>query len=105
MVLFRLAVRNLLRNRRRTARTVGAVLVGVLAVVGVLMITGRLEAVPEYLESARTRAVVPQVRLWQGIEIEAAAGLPLLTNKMFWLASPHVPATPSPSVATESTLG
>ena len=45
-------------------------------------ITGRLEAVPAYLESARTRAVVPQVRLWQGIEIEAAAGLPLFLEQI-----------------------
>jgi uncharacterized protein (DUF885 family) len=40
-------------------------------------ITGRLEAVPDFLESAKTRATVPQVRLWQGVEIETAAELPL----------------------------
>jgi uncharacterized protein (DUF885 family) len=39
-------------------------------------IAGRLEAVPVYLDAARTRAVVPQVRLWQGIEIETAGELP-----------------------------
>jgi uncharacterized protein (DUF885 family) len=41
-------------------------------------ITGRLEAVPGYLEQAKTRAAGPQVRLWQGIEIETAAEMPLL---------------------------
>ncbi len=40
-------------------------------------ITGRLEAVPDFLEGAKTRATVPQVRLWQGVEIETAAELPL----------------------------
>jgi putative ABC transport system permease protein len=44
VVLFRLAVRNLLRNRRRTALTVGAVLVGVLAVVGVRGFLNGLQA-------------------------------------------------------------
>ena len=39
-------------------------------------ITGRLEAVPEHLEAAKTRATVPQVRLWQRIEIETTAELP-----------------------------
>ena len=39
-------------------------------------ITGRLEDVPGYLEASKTRATVPQVRLWQGIEMETAAELP-----------------------------
>ncbi len=39
-------------------------------------LTGRLEAIPGYLEQHRTRAVVPQVRLWQAIELETARGLP-----------------------------
>ncbi|MEO5884704.1 MAG: DUF885 domain-containing protein [Candidatus Limnocylindrales bacterium] len=39
-------------------------------------IAGRLEAAPGHLDEARTRATVPQVRLWQGIEIETAAELP-----------------------------
>jgi uncharacterized protein (DUF885 family) len=39
-------------------------------------ITGRLEDVPEYLEAAKSRAVVPQVRLWQRLEIESAGDLP-----------------------------
>jgi uncharacterized protein (DUF885 family) len=39
-------------------------------------IAGRLEAVPAYLDEAKTRAVVPQVRPWQELEIETAAQLP-----------------------------
>jgi len=39
-------------------------------------ITSRLEAVPAYLDQSRTRAVVPQVRAWQQLEIESAADLP-----------------------------
>ncbi|MBI5498187.1 MAG: ABC transporter permease [Deltaproteobacteria bacterium] len=44
MVLLRLAVRNLLRNRRRTGLTVAAVLVGVFAVVGVRGFLNGLQA-------------------------------------------------------------
>ena len=39
-------------------------------------ITARLEAVPVYLAEARSRATVPQVRLWQQLEIETATDLP-----------------------------
>jgi len=39
-------------------------------------IASRLEAVPAYLTQARDRAVVPQVRAWQELEIESAADLP-----------------------------
>jgi uncharacterized protein (DUF885 family) len=39
-------------------------------------IAGRLEAVPRFLEESRTRAVVPQVRPWQQLEMETAAELP-----------------------------
>jgi uncharacterized protein (DUF885 family) len=39
-------------------------------------ISGRLEEIPAFLEAAKTRATVPQVRLWQGIEIETAGELP-----------------------------
>src|SRR5262249_29844728 len=39
-------------------------------------ITGRLEAVPQFLVESRTRAAVPQVRAWQQLEIEPAADLP-----------------------------
>ena len=39
-------------------------------------IASRLEAVPEFLAQSRDRAVVPQVRAWQALEIESAADLP-----------------------------
>jgi uncharacterized protein (DUF885 family) len=39
-------------------------------------ISGRLEGVPDYLDQSRTRAAVPQVRLWQRLEIESAGDLP-----------------------------
>ena len=39
-------------------------------------IASRLEAVPAFLDESRTRAVVPQVRPWQQLEIESAADLP-----------------------------
>ena len=39
-------------------------------------IASRLEAVPTYLSESRDRAVVPQVRAWQELEIESAADLP-----------------------------
>jgi uncharacterized protein (DUF885 family) len=39
-------------------------------------VSSRLEAVPTFLDEARTRAVVPQVRAWQQLEIESAAQLP-----------------------------
>jgi uncharacterized protein (DUF885 family) len=39
-------------------------------------IASRLEAVPAYLTQSRDRAVVPQVRAWQALEIESAADLP-----------------------------
>ena len=41
-------------------------------------IASRLEGVPKHLDEHRTRAVVPQVRLWQQLEIDAAAELPTL---------------------------
>ncbi|HEV7810798.1 MAG TPA: DUF885 family protein, partial [Candidatus Limnocylindrales bacterium] len=39
-------------------------------------IAGRLEAVPQFLDESRSRAVVPQVRAWQQLEIESASDLP-----------------------------
>ena len=39
-------------------------------------ISGRLEAVPQHLEEAKTRAAIPQVRIWQAMEIETASELP-----------------------------
>jgi uncharacterized protein (DUF885 family) len=45
-------------------------------------IAGRLEAIPEYLEQSRSRAVVPQVRTWQQVEIETAAELPTFLDEI-----------------------
>ena len=44
-------------------------------------IAGRLEAVATYLEEAKTRAAVPQVRRWQQVEIETAGELPGLLRR------------------------
>lgn len=45
-------------------------------------IAGRLEDVPSYLDAARTRATVPQVRVWQQLEIETADELPTLFDEI-----------------------
>jgi uncharacterized protein (DUF885 family) len=45
-------------------------------------ITGRLEAIPTYLDESRTRATVPQVRMWQRLEIESAHDLPSLFDEL-----------------------
>jgi uncharacterized protein (DUF885 family) len=45
-------------------------------------IAARLEAVPQFLTESRTRAVVPQVRLWQNLEIDAATQLPGLFGEI-----------------------
>ena len=45
-------------------------------------IAGRLEAVATYLEEAKTRATVPQVRRWQQMEIETAGELPTFFDEL-----------------------
>ena len=45
-------------------------------------IAGRLEAVPTYLDESRTRATVPQVRMWQRLEIESAHDLQSLLDEL-----------------------
>jgi uncharacterized protein (DUF885 family) len=45
-------------------------------------IAGRLEAVATYLEESKTRATVPQVRLWQQIELETASELPTFFDEL-----------------------
>ena len=45
-------------------------------------IAGRLEAVRVYLEESRSRATVPQVRIWQQLEIESAADLPSFIDEI-----------------------
>ena len=53
-------------------------------------IAGRLEAVPAYLEEAKTRATVPQVRLWQQLEIETAGELPTFFDELVAAGSDSV---------------
>jgi uncharacterized protein (DUF885 family) len=55
-------------------------------------IAGRLEAVPTFLAESRDRAVVPQVRAWQQLEIESAADLPSFFTEITAAAS-DLPAT------------
>jgi uncharacterized protein (DUF885 family) len=45
-------------------------------------IASRLEAAPRFLEQSKSRAVVPQVRLWQTIEIETAGEIPTLFDEI-----------------------
>ena len=45
-------------------------------------ITSRLEAIPRFLAEHRTRARVPQVRLWQKLELEAAEEMPAFFDEM-----------------------
>ena len=45
-------------------------------------IAGRLEAIATYLEEAKTRATVPQVRRWQRVELETAAELPSFFDEL-----------------------
>ena len=55
-------------------------------------IAGRLEAVATYLEEAKTRATVPQVRLWQQIEIETAGELPAFFDEIVAAGEGVLPA-------------
>jgi uncharacterized protein (DUF885 family) len=57
-------------------------------------LAGRLEAVATYLEEAKTRATVPQVRPWQQIELDTANELPrffdeIVTSGIGTLPSPE----------------
>jgi uncharacterized protein (DUF885 family) len=45
-------------------------------------ITGRLEGVPRFLDESRTRATVPQVRIWQRLEIESAGEMPSFIDEI-----------------------
>jgi uncharacterized protein (DUF885 family) len=45
-------------------------------------IAGRLESIGAYLEEAKTRATVPQVRRWQKIELETAGELPAFFDEL-----------------------
>ena len=57
-------------------------------------IASRLEAMPRFLDESRTRAVVPQVRLWQRLEIESAADLPAFFSEIV-AAGSDLPTTES----------
>jgi uncharacterized protein (DUF885 family) len=50
-------------------------------------IAGRLEGLPAHLDQHRSRATVPQVRLWQDLEIRAAAELPSFIDEILAAAS------------------
>jgi uncharacterized protein (DUF885 family) len=45
-------------------------------------LTARMEGVPKLLDQHRTRATVPQVRLWQELEIDAGEQMPFLFNEI-----------------------
>ena len=45
-------------------------------------ITARLEGVPAYLEDSKTRATVPQVRIWQQLEISTGEEMPALFDEI-----------------------
>jgi uncharacterized protein (DUF885 family) len=64
-------------------------------------ITARLEAVPAYLAEARSRATVPQVRLWQRLEIETAGDLPSFLDEI-GAAATALPAAEQVRLATAS---
>jgi len=56
-------------------------------------ITGRLEAVPAYLEETKTRAVVPQVRMWQAMGIETADEMPVFFDELVAAGEGILPAS------------
>ena len=55
-------------------------------------IAGRLEGVPAFLAQSRTRGVVPQVCLWQNLELESADSLPSLFDEVVAAGSGSQPA-------------
>ena len=56
-------------------------------------IAGRLEATATYLEEAKTRATVPQVRRWQQLELETAADLPGFFDELVAAGTDVLPAS------------
>jgi uncharacterized protein (DUF885 family) len=76
-------------ERRSTAlETTGDALFGIFArdyaplADRLVSLASRLEAVPQFLAEHKTRAAVPQVRLWQQLEIEAGGDMPFLFNEI-----------------------
>jgi uncharacterized protein (DUF885 family) len=55
-------------------------------------ISGRLESVATFLDEAKTRATVPQVRRWQRIELETAAELPAFFDELVAAGTTTLPA-------------
>jgi uncharacterized protein (DUF885 family) len=55
-------------------------------------IAGRLEAIATYLEEAKTRATVPQVRRWQQVEIDTASELPTFFDEIVAAGEGVLPA-------------
>jgi uncharacterized protein (DUF885 family) len=53
--------------------------------------TGRIEDVPRFLEGSKTRATVPQVRLWQQIALETAGELPRFFDEVARAADGTLP--------------
>jgi uncharacterized protein (DUF885 family) len=56
-------------------------------------IAGRLEAVGTFVEEAKTRATVPQVRRWQQIEIDTAGDLPAFFDELVTAGAGALSAT------------
>jgi uncharacterized protein (DUF885 family) len=55
-------------------------------------LAGRLEAIATYLEEAKTRATVPQVRQWQRIELDTATELPAFLDEIVAAGAEVLPA-------------
>ena len=53
--------------------------------------TARMEAVPDHLAQHRSRANVPQVRLWQELELDSARDMPSLFNEIVAAAEGVLP--------------
>ena len=53
--------------------------------------TARMEEVPDHLAQHRTRATVPQVRLWQELELDSARDMPSLFNEIIAAAEGVLP--------------
>jgi uncharacterized protein (DUF885 family) len=55
-------------------------------------IAGRLEAVGAFVEEAKTRATVPQVRRWQQIELDTTGDLPVFFDELVTAGATVLPA-------------
>ncbi len=86
--IFDLEVARLWERRSTAIDTVGDALFSVFArefaplPERLAALTARLDGVPRFLAEHRTRAQVPQVRLWQQLEIDQAGDLPELVDEI-----------------------